>query len=255
MNKEELLTKVKECKPFNYDTFKFKDLSDLLCRDALYSNFEYKEGIRGKENILGGTSWIILDIDDSSITDEEAHLLLEGINHYVVRTSNPDNGFKFRVIIELDMVVTLDSISWKYFINFVGKTLGLTIDPVAQSQLFYSYKDRNILSETEGKSLQTKDLVVKALAEKDSTIAKKSITNAQKKTSLNNPMQTFQYAFDCSIGARSTTMMRMAFHARDLGATNEYIIELITKVNNYIDEPLTKDYVEKTLFSQIKRWR
>ena len=254
MTKAELLEKAKETKPFMYDVFKFEDLGDLLSRDALYSNFKYEDGVRGKDNIVGGTTWLILDVDTSCITDEEAHLLLEGINHYVVRTSNPDNEFKFRVIVEMDVVVALDGIAWKHFITLVGNALGLSIDPVAQSQLFYSYSKRNILTEVEGEPLQVKDLVVKALKEKDNTEAKRPITIAQKKTSLDNPMSTFQYAFDCDAGARSVTMMRMAYHARDLGATTEYIIELINKVNAYIDEPLSEEYIERTIFSQIRRW-
>ncbi len=251
---------------------RFADYKYLLEDDYAYTPFKLKDetgaiydklkhplatgGIRGKENIASGAKFIVLDVDTSTITDEEAHFLLEGINHHIARTSDPNNEFKFRVLVEMDMIVNLDSISWKYFIRFVGEKLGLNIDPVAQSQIFYSYKGRKVLSETTGEPLAVKDLIVRALEAKDAKVVAKTISNPAKKTMLDNPMQTFKNAFEhpTETGV-SSAMIQAAYYAKDLGATNEYILELMHKIQAYTDFPLTGTRFEDTIITQIKRWR
>ena len=82
-----------------------------------FSPFIFKNGIRGKDTIEGACKWVVLDVDSSDITDEEAHLLLSEINHHIVRTSNKTNAFKFRIILELDSEVDLDNTSWMWFMK------------------------------------------------------------------------------------------------------------------------------------------
>ena len=253
------------------DPLTFKDYAELLVEDLAYTPFKLLDaseatydkakhpdaegGVRGKENIASGAKFVVLDVDTSTITDEEAHLLLEGINHHIARTSDPDNRFKFRILVELDIIVKLDSIVWKFFIKSVGERLGINIDPVAQSQIFYAYKGRDVLSEVDGSPLEVKDLVVQALEAKEIKVsAAKALGKPQMKTMLENPMSTFEYAFNTSTGARSVTMMRAAYHARDFGADTEYILNLIDQINRYIDEPLTPEYLDKCIYSQIERW-
>ena len=250
---------------------KFADYMHLLADDFAYTPFKLKEkhdaiydedkhpdaegGIRGKDNIASGAKFVVLDVDTSTITDEEAHLLLEGTNHHIARTSDPDNPFKFRVLVEMDMIVKVDSITWKHFIKIVGSKLGLIIDPVAQSQIFYSYKGREILSEVSGEPLAVKELVVRALAEKDAKPTARAIPVAQQKALLANPMSTFEQAFNhpTETGV-SSAMIQAAYYAKDLGATNEYIIELMDKIQKYVDFPLDEERFENTILVQIRRW-
>jgi len=238
---------------YAYTPFKLKDASV-----ASYDHSKHPDatgGVKGKDNIDSGAKFIVLDVDTSTITDEEAHFLLEGTNHHIARTSDPDNAFKFRVLVEMDMIVNLDSIAWKHFIKLVGSKLGLNIDPVAQSQIFYSYKGREVMSEVSGSPLAVKDLIVRALEAKDLKTPAKAIGVAQKKSLLDNPMVTFQHAFehDTETGV-SSAMIQAAYYARDLGATKEYIIELMNKIQKYVDFPLKEDRFENTIISQIQRW-
>jgi hypothetical protein len=239
---------------YAYTPFKLKD-----AKDATYDKEKHPDaygGVRGKDNIASGAKFVVLDVDTSTITDKEAHLLLEGINHHIARTSDPDNEFKFRVLVEMSMVVNLDSVAWKHFIKLVGKELGLNIDPVAQSQIFYSYKGREVLSEVEGEPLEVKDLIVEALALKEAKETTKAVSKPQMKTMLDNPMTTFRFAFEhpTETGV-STAMIRAAYYAKDLGATKEYIIELMHKIQKYVEYPLEEQRFENTILSQIKRWK
>jgi len=108
-----------------YETFEadFSDLSNLLTKYAAYSPFIFTNGKRSKANLEGRTKWVVLDIDHSSITDEEAHLLLSEFNHHIARTSDPTNAFKFRILLELDMQVDVPNENWKYFIESITNEL------------------------------------------------------------------------------------------------------------------------------------
>ena len=256
------------------NSLKFADYKYLLEDDYAYTPFKLKDkhsavydedkhpdaegGIRGKDNIDSGAKFVVLDVDTSTITDEEAHFLLEGINHHIARTSDPDNAFKFRVLVEMDMIVKIDSITWKHFIKIVGMKLGLSIDPVPQSQIFYSYKGREVLSETDGEPLAVKELIVRALEEKDAKPTAKAIPPAQQKTLLANPMSTFERAFNHPTETgTSSAMIQAAFYAKDLGGTNEYIIELMNKIQKYVDFPLTAERFENTILASkemVRRW-
>ena len=238
---------------YAYTPFKLKDVSE-----ATYDkdkHLDAKGGIRGRDNIDSGAKFVVLDVDTSAITDKEAHLLLEGINHHIARTSDPDNEFKFRVLIEMDMIVKVDSVTWKHFIKLVGTRLGLNIDPVAQSQIFYSYKGRRVLSEMLGEPMPVKELVVMALAEKDAKPSAKATPVAQQKTQLANPKVTFSYAFDHPTETgMSSALIRCAYHAKDLNATKEYVLELMDKIQKYADFPLDEDRYNSTIKTQIERW-
>jgi hypothetical protein len=250
---------------------RFEDYKHLLEDDYAYTPFKLKEGadaiydrekhpkvtggVRGKDNIASGAKFVVLDVDTSTITDEEAHFLLEGINHHIARTSDPDNPFKFRVLVEMDMIVNLDSISWKHFIKLVGEKLGLNIDPVAQSQIFYSYKGREVLSEIDGEPMAVKDLVVSALKAKEVKAAAKVISKPAMKALLDNPMATFGYAFEhpTETGV-SSVMMQAAYYAKDLGCTKEYCIELMKLIQKHVEYPLTPARFTGTVLNQIERW-
>jgi len=72
---------------------------------------------------------------------------------------------------------------------------------------------------------------------------------------LDNPMVTFDFAFEhpTETGV-SSSMIRAAYYARDLGATNEYILELMNKIQGYVDFPLEEGRFEDTILTQIRRW-
>ena len=84
----------------------FPDLANLLSGDYAYSPFTFRNGIRGKDNILGGTKWLVYDLDNSTIPAAEAHFLLSDINHHIALSSDASNDYKFRVLIENASIVT-----------------------------------------------------------------------------------------------------------------------------------------------------
>ena len=216
----------------------FDQLTQLLSGDYAYSPFKFRNGIRGKDNIMGGASWMVFDIDDSKISASEAHFFLSDINHHIALSSDPNNEFKFRVLIQLDTNVELSSVAWKFFYQAVASDLALNVDPLPQSQIFFSYADRPVLSVTDAAPLVTREYVILARErESDKSHKERVLTPSQSSAQLADWETTFHYAINCkSNGSRE--MYRMIRHAQTLGADLDKIYWLIDQVNTLWDMDL-----------------
>lgn len=232
----------------------FGELELLLMENAAYSPFHMKDGVRNKDSIIGGTKFIVLDIDDSFLTDEEAHTLLSSYNHYIVRTSDPENAYKYRILLELDATLDIDDYLWKQFIVTVGKELGFAVDQLPKSQVFLAFSDRTVHSQLQGQALPTKQLLEEAKRTlKDKPKSPKNETKEVKKTKLGNPRDTFNFAFEAVTGERSTKLYRALMYAIDLGADSEYIEKLANEINDYWINPLEESELYRTLITPIQR--
>lgn len=239
---------------YNFYETDFNEIELLLQENAAYSSFAFEGGYRNKDNLRGGTKFVILDIDKSQLTDNEAHLLLHDYNHYIVRTSDPDNQFKFRTILELDALVDIDEFMWKAFIQEIANELGLIIDILPQSQIFFSFKNRTILKQTEGKCLPTKHLLERAaLAARDKPKPARQLPDSTKVQQLQNPMDTFHYAYAAEPGERSVKMYRALAHAIDLGADGTYLKELAKEINSSWIDPMDEARLQRTLLKPALR--
>lgn len=232
----------------------FAEIELLLEENAAYSSFAFQDGYRKKENLIGGTKFVVLDIDKSQLTDQEAHLLLHEFNHYIARTSDPENEFKFRTILELDAIVDIDERMWKAFIQEIAHELGLVIDVLPQSQIFFSFKDREILKQLDGRPLSTKHLLERAaLATRDKPKPASQLPETAKTAQLQDPMETFNYAFAAEPGERSVKMYRALAHAIDLGADGAYLKQLASEINSSWMDPMHEDRLQRTLLKPALR--
>jgi len=224
----------------------FADLPLMLEHDYAFSPFRFKDGVRRKENLESGTKWVVLDIDDSPLSAEEAHMMLGDINHHIALTSDNSNNFKFRVLLELDSEVYLDPIAWKHFYLKIADDLGLRADPLPQAQIFYSYAGRKVFSNLEASPIETRDYLMFAKEKAtDREHQNKVMSTAQKRAQLNDPTTTFEYAFEARHGEGSRSMYRMMRHAQDLGATQEEVLQLLEDVNDYWESPMPDERLEK----------
>lgn len=237
---------------FQCEEIKFTDLRSMLEGDYAYSPFRFLNGVRGKDNITSGCKWIVLDVDTSEITDEEAHLLLSDINHYIVRTSNKTDPNKFRVLIELDMEVDIADLQWKPFIKLIVDDLGLIADGLPKSQIFFSYSDRNILSVLDQEPLSVKPYLnnLADIERPTKKIPSKKACTAM----LDDPFTTFDKAFNARDGEGRRRLIWAAKYARELGADREYCKELLKQITDYWVKGFPEDDLQ-TMFRQLDRWR
>lgn len=237
----------KNCdKGYKYITGKFENIaSNLLTKDVTYSPFKFANGIRGNDNIIGGCKWIALDIDNSDVTDVDLHLIIEDLKHIIVRTSDNNNPYKFRLLLEFDNIVDVPSFKWKKFIESIADDLSLKVDILPKSQIFHSYSNRQILTNFEGELLVVKPHLEYAFSHEEKT---------GKKGDLKDPFVTFSYAYKANRGEGSRCLYRAAKHAKDLGATKEEIVRLIYDINNYWVMPMDENRLYNTIIKQIESW-
>ena len=254
ISKEKTFVAASATSGFSPVSVTFADLTNLLIDDNAYSPFLFEGNTRGADNIISGTKFVVLDIDKSDITFEEAHYILQDINHHIAQTSDVRNPFKFRILLELDSIVDVTSQVWKHFYLSIAKSLALNADPLPQSQVFFSYKNRPILSVIDKSPISVRDHLMLAYDKvNEKTVTERPLTSPQKKALLDDELTTFSYAFEC-VDNGSLNLIRAAKHARDLGMTNEDIIELIHRINEYWIYPLDATRLQNTIISQINRW-
>lgn len=245
--------KDKCAKGYKYEQVQFCDLSAMLEEDLVYIPFKFSNGIRSKENVIGKTGWVALDVDKSTMTDEEAHLILEDVNHHIARTSDINNAYKFRVLVELDTEVDVSDNEWVFFIQSIAKELGLDVDPLPKSQIFYSFSGRKVLSVTDASPLSVKEHIIYA-SNKALSKTNKPIPASVKSSLLNNRRETFAKAYEARDGEGSRKLIWSAKYAKELGADKQEIIDIVTEINNFWVYPLPEDRFNKTIISQINRW-
>jgi len=236
----------------------FKELAKLLADDFAYSPFKFKDGIRDRRHIQEGTKWLVLDIDKSEITAEEAHFMFQDINHHIALTSDPNNNLKFRILVELDSIVKLDNITWSFFYKLIGEYLGLNIDPLPQSQIFYSYKNRKVLSIINQTPLEVKTFVMEAhdiVRNKIDINKDKKLSSTKKKALIEDEFNTFEFAFDAEFGEGSRQLIRAARKAYfSLDMNKEDTLSLVKRINNYWTVPMEQQRFTNTILNQIHRW-
>lgn len=235
----------------------FAELGTMLHGDFAYSSFRFKDGIHLKENMLPGTKWLILDIDDSDITADEAHFILQDINHHIALSSNKDNEFKFRILIELDSVVDVDANTWRLFYQSIAEELSLKVDPLPQSTLFFSYSKSPVQSTIDASPIAVRDHLMYANEKaKEVNTVPKVLTTKQQQAAMADPFTTFSFAYDCpNDGTGSRKLLGAARKAyEEYGATKEETIKLIENINDYWVSSMDEARLKNTLISQILRW-
>jgi len=80
-----------------------------------------------------------------------------------------------------------------------------------------------------------------------------SLPAKDKSLKLNDPRETFSFAFEAEQGERSTKIYRALAYAVDLGADEDYIISLAKEINTYFVHPMDDDRLERTLITPALR--
>ncbi len=241
----------------------FGRLDALLKNDTAYTPFKFQDGKRKNDNIISGATWVALDVDDSDVTLHEMHDILDGFNHHIATTSDSSNPYKFRIILEFNNVVDLPVREWKQFGKELGKELGIEIDPVTftKSQIMFGYAGATVLSTLGEDPYDVGDCIKRASENATEAFGKKpTVTRTQMRGLLDNPIETFSYAFKAEQTNRSLSMFRMWKHAKDLGASEEECETLMHDLNySFWEDPVSderfKGYVHqmKESYEQNRR--
>lgn len=224
----------------------FEKIKVLLENDTAYTPFKFADGVRKNDNIISGATWVALDVDDTDASIEEMHDMLDGINHHIATTSDSDNIYKYRIIIEFNNIVDLPVREWKSFGKALGHELGINVDPATftKSQIMFGYKGAKVLSVTNGDKYDISGCVKKASNEALEMFNKqRKPTLTQRRGMLDKPLETFAFAFsEAGMETRSLSLFKMWKYAKDLGAQPEECERLMTDLNyTFWSDPISDE--------------
>ena len=237
---------------YEFAEVSFADLAELLSGDYAYSPFKFQDGIRSTSSIISGCKWICLDIDKTTISDTDAHYLLQEFNHHIVRTSDSNNPYKYRLLLELDSYVDISDKVWKPFIKSIAEYFALPVDSLPKAQIFFSYAGRPVLSVTNKKPVEVRDHLMIATAVEPRPEPSK-LPPSTKKSQLSNIRDLLWYAFEAREGEGSLSLIRALHHLKDLGATPEIAEQAVREINDYWIYPIDETRFERTILAQIPK--
>ncbi len=228
----------------------FQKLSSLLSNDTAYTPCVFKEGKRSNDNTIGGIGFIVLDIDNSDITYTEAHDMLSDFNHHIAKTSNNENPYKFRVLLELDITLEINNMLWKSLMESVKRYTGLDIDILAYSQIYFGYKDREVLSIIDADKFPISSLLPD-LSKEIKTV--KKLPTSKINDAFDDRFNIFEYAYEAAGDTRSAFLYRAMKHCFDLGFSKEQTFSLVEDIIEYHGNNVQSIYKRTGLNRQIER--
>jgi hypothetical protein len=83
--------------------------------------------------------------------DTEAADYLADYKHIIVRTSDKENPYKYRIILESDIEIDLNDQQYKQLLGKISDELPFDVDLLPRAQIYFGYADREaiILSDAE----------------------------------------------------------------------------------------------------------
>ncbi|VYS84233.1 hypothetical protein [Campylobacter ureolyticus] len=170
-------------KGFKVYDCEFKDLKRMLNFDGAYTAFQFSGGERKNENVLFDREidFITLDIDKNDTMDIDTmhiHLKKMNLNHILSTTSDNSNKFKYRILIEIEPRKFTNSDEYKEIYKDLEKILGVKIDELTASQIYYSYANSYILSFFNGnkKHIITQQKITHYVSKNDFQIINQNLT-------------------------------------------------------------------------------
>ncbi len=236
---------------YTHHKIEFNKLGRILADDCAYCSFEFKDGIRGNDHIISSATFIVLDIDDSEETYQELHDILGDFKHHIAKTSNDDNPYKFRVLLPSDIEIDISPHEYKHLIVKIGEYLGITVDALPKSQIFYGWNGREVLTNTDGDMLPVSELIKHLDVQAPQPVTR--LTPAKVTEAYSERLDLFRYAYDYQ-GETGAAMLFRAFkHSSDLGFDKEMVIALIEDICDYRDQDVEYIYQRSGLLRQIER--
>jgi len=232
---------------FKHKALQFSQLEQFLRNDVAFTPFEFKAGHRHKDNLMGGANFIMLDVDNTDMTDLECADMLADYNFIMARTSDAENPFKYRVLMPTDIKIDIDADSWLLFMKKIQDHMGFEIDILSKAQIFYGYKGRKTIVNTDGVNLEASELI------KNLEKPKKPIKRATSRAVLNemykNRKKIIWYLYEAKHNEHNMAFNAMV-HLFDAGFSYEDNIKIIDEAINEMPGEVRNGFIDGTIAKQ-----
>jgi len=211
-------------------------------------------GYRSLESIIDPSNMIVLDVDKTVVSMDDMHELLQQYQHIIGTTSDPENYYKYRVVLRLDREVELAPREWRVFYKSIADMLGIEVDTIInKASMFHGYDGCRILENTTGELISTKKHIVNAHMVESLPEIVPVTTEKQFQRSWDERFDTFEYAYDCN-RHRSIVLYGAMRTACKMGWKYEAVKELMVEINETIERPLEEKRFNRTIIGQIKKF-
>ena len=232
---------------FKHKELKFEQLGQFMNHDVAFTPFEFKDGHRHKDNLLGGANFVMLDVDNTDMTDLECADMLADYRFIMARTSDKENPFKYRVLMPTDIKVDIDPDSWLLFMKKIQDHLGFEIDILSKAQIFYGYNDREVIVNAEGENLEASELIKNL--EKPKKPIKRATSRAVLTEMKRNRKKIIWYLYEAAHNEHNMAFNAMV-HLFDAGFSYEDNIEIIEEAMREMPGDVRPGFMEGTLSRQ-----
>lgn len=206
------------------------------------------QGYRKNENIIGSFNMIALDFDDGT-TIEEASNVMGRYKHLIYTTKRHTGDLnRFRMIIPLSHELSLNKDDFSAFMVNIFKLLPFKVDTAAKdiARKWLTNNGDVYINDDEDTELFPSMYFLPDTRKAAEIIA--NVTNFEK----DGPLFAW-FVHDASDGNRNNSLARYAFILIDKGYGYEDIIEKVKLLNDVLNEPLTLQELEETVFVTVKK--
>jgi hypothetical protein len=231
-----------------YMTVNFNQLESMLYRDFMYSPFGFKTNYRKTDNICQPAKFMVIDVDTTNISIYDRHQELkdEDIIHLIATTSNPDNIYKYRVLIPFSH--ELYEFDYRYLVRGVrlkGLIEDMDVASEKPAQPFYSYENSKVLINLEGDVLNVEDYII--TPEENSIYIDKAVTIDSEDFKL----MCEQYRM-ARQGYRSRTLIKIGYEMANKGYSKAEIRKGLYYINNMWVSPKSDSELERRVLYIFK---
>lgn len=228
----------------------FNQLINLLQRDYMYSPWNYLGYAQATQNICSEAQFVVIDVDSTStmIHQRLAELSAEDLQCIVGTTSNPDNLFKYRILLTLDRPVT----AYEYRLLVQGLEVNGLItdmDPVSSrpAQKFYSYANSLVVHHLSGQPLVVDDYLIDPQQPEHRAL--------DPSADVTDILHEFNSYGTATKGSRTKCLLHAAYRCLDYGLTQSQLERVVNYVNSTFLIPKDTASVERRVFQFIKTQR
>ena len=227
----------------------FKDLEGMLSRDYIYSPFNFLYRYRGNRNICSDATFVVIDIDHTNISifDRFENIKSEGLSCILGTTSDTNNMFKYRLLLELDEAV--NNIEYRLLVRGI-RVNGLVpdMDPVSEKAggIMYAYKGSTTMSFMADK-LCVKDYI---LEEKESEEYDSDPTHL-----IENFDEEFNSFSNAQSGRRTKNLLAAGFKMIRGGMSHKQLTTHIYLLNDKMLFPKSKQDVKRRVIDFLEQHR
>lgn len=212
--------------------------------DIHWSNHHFAKEHRAEENVINGFNTIVIDAD-GGISLDMCHELLKEYTFmtYTTKSHTPTEN-RFRLIIPINYILTLDTQEYKEFMNGVMKWLPFESDETAnqRAKKWESFEGGDY-HYNEGVLFDALDFIPKTSRNEQ------HLSQNQALESLDNMERWF--AQQMVQGNRNNHMLRYAMALKDSGMEFLDVQKQIKEFNRKISNPLPEDELDATVLRSV----